>query len=318
MVTGQRAQRAWDILRGAVKGFIRDGCPRKAAALSYYAIFSLPPLLLIVVIAVGVVLRPAQLDAWFQGRVGEQISAEAAGEIRTMVTGAWARVQGGTILGLVLGIAGLLFGATGAFAELQRSLNEIWDVPPDSRRRGVASFLLKRVLSLGMIFLIAAVLLVFVVVSSGIAALGDRIVLPAGASPALLWLANAGVSLLVLTFLFAAIFKVLPDTEVAWRDVRVGAFVTAVLFVLGKELIGLYVGRSDPGEVYGAAAATVVVLLWVYYSAMIVFLGAELTQVRAQRRGQAIRAMAGSQSDGVSVSLPVAGSTSLSERRVRR
>lgn len=286
MVMGQRAQRAWDILRSAVRGFIRDGCPRKAAALSYYTIFSLPPLLLILVVVVGVVSSPAELAAWFQRRVGAQVSVEVAGEIRTMVTGVLARVHGGSVPGLVLGVAGVLFGATGAFVELQRALNEIWDVRPDSSRSGAGRFLAKRVLSLGMILVIAAVLLVFVAVGSALAAWSDRLAPAGGVSPALLWLASAGASLLVFTLLFAVMFRVLPDAEVAWRDVRVGAFVTAVLFVVGKELIGLYIARSDPGQVYGAAAATTVILLWVYYSAMIVFFGAELTQVRSQRRAR--------------------------------
>jgi membrane protein len=288
MVMGLRTWQVWDILGSTVRDFFRDGCPRKAAALSYYTIFSLPPLLVIMIIAVGAVLTPAHLAGWFEGQVGERISVEAAGQIRTMAAGAWARVQGGSAPGLVLGVAALLFGATGAFVEVQRALNEIWDVRPGSRT-GVKSFLVKRVLSLGMIFLIAAVLLVFVAVTSGIAALGEHVALPGGMSPALLWLADAGVALLVFTFLFAAMFRVLPDTEVAWRDVRAGAFATAVLFVLGKALIGLYIGRSNPGEVYGAAAATAVVLLWVYYSAMIFFLGAELTQIRAQRRAAQVR-----------------------------
>jgi membrane protein len=155
----------------------------------------------------------------------------------------------------------------------------------------VKSFLLKRIFSLSMILVIAFLLLVSLIISSVISALSEYFggMLPGGISTAVLWLANTGISLLVITFLFAAMFKVLPDAKVSWRDVSVGAFATALLFVLGKFLITLYIGRSNPGEVFGAAAALALLLVWIYYSSMIVFLGAEFTQVWAQRYGKGIQ-----------------------------
>ena len=207
-----------------------------------------------------------------------------------MVENAQERVSGGFSLGLVLSIAGLLFGATGVFAQLQQALNKAWEVEPDPEAGGIKNFLTKRVFSLGMILVIVFLLLVSLLLSSFISVFAGQLgsLLPGSLSTAVVWVINAVVSLAVITLLFAAIFKVLPDAIVAWRDVWVGAFVTAFLFVIGKFLIGLYIGQSDPGEAYGAAAALALLLVWVYYSAMIIFLGAEFTQIWAQQYGSGI------------------------------
>jgi membrane protein len=207
-----------------------------------------------------------------------------------MIQHAQQKVQGGFSLGLALSVAGLLFGATGAFAQLQKALNTAWEVTPDPEQGGLKNVLVKRVFSLGMILVIAFLLLVSLVISSLLSTFSEQLggVLPGGLSAAAAWVINAAVSLAIITLLFAAIFKVLPDARIAWRDVWVGAFVTALLFTIGKFLIGLYVGQSDPGEAYGAAAALAILLVWVYYSAMIVFLGAEFTQVWARRHGTGI------------------------------
>jgi membrane protein len=291
MATKQTALEGWGILKYTFQEFSKDECPRKAAALSYYTIFSLPPLLVLIIISAGMVLSPDEVAGWIQGQVGNLIGADAATQIQTMVERAQAKVEGGFSLSLILGVAGLLFGATGTFAELQLSLNQVWEVQPDPTKDGIKNFIVKRVFSLGMILGIAFLLLVFLVISSMVAAVSKQFGgwLPGGVSTAVLWVVNVGVSLLVITFLFAAIFKVMPDAKAAWRDVAVGAFATALLFVLGKFLIGLYIARSNPGEVYGAAAALALILVWVYYSSMILFLGAEFTQVWAQRHGKGIQ-----------------------------
>jgi membrane protein len=291
MSTKKTALEGWGILEHTFQEFSKDECPRKAAALSYYTIFSLPPLLVLIIIIAGLVLSPDEVSRWIQGQVGSLIGVDAASQIQTMVERAHAKVEGGFSLSLLLGIAGLLFGATGVFAELQLSLNQVWEVQPDPTKDGIKNFIVKRIFSLGMILGIAFLLLVFLVISSMIAALSKHFGgwLPGGLSTAVLWVINVGVSLAVITFLFAAIFKVLPDARATWRDVGVGAFATALLFVLGKFLIGLYIARSNPGEVYGAAAALALILIWVYYSSMILFLGAEFTQVWAQRHGKGIQ-----------------------------
>jgi membrane protein len=295
MVGKKTARQGWGVFKETFAEFSKDDCSRKAAALSYYTIFSLPPLLVIIIISVGLALSPEQVAHWIQGQVGSLIGGDAARDILTMVERAQEKVEGGFSLSLILGIVGLLFGATGTFAELQTSLNDVWEVQPDPHQNGVKSFLLKRIFSLGMILVIAFLLLVALVVSSVISALSDYFgaMLPGGISTAVLWVANAGISLLVITFLFAAMFKVLPDAKVGWRDVGVGAFATALLFVLGKFLITLYIGQSNPGEVFGAAAALALLLVWIYYSSMIFFLGAEFTQVWAQRYGKGIQPEAG-------------------------
>jgi membrane protein len=290
MAAKETARQGFGVLKETFMEFSKDDCSRKAAALSYYTIFSLPPLLVMIIISVGLALSPEQVAHWIQGQVGSLIGSEAARDILSMVERAQSKVQGGFSLSLILGIAGLLFGATGTFAELQSSLNAVWEVQPDPRQSEVKSFVLKRIFSLGMIVVIAFLLLVSLIISSVLSALSDYFggMLPGGISTAVLWVANTGISLLVITFLFAAMFKVLPDAKVGWRDVGVGAFATALLFVLGKFLITLYIGRSNPGEVFGAAAALALLLVWIYYSSMILFLGAEFTQVWARRYGKEI------------------------------
>ena len=278
------------MLKQTFSEFTGDDCPRMAAALAYYTIFSLPPLLVLIITVAGVVLSEQQVEGWIQGQVGSMLGAQTSEQIQTMVENARESVSGGFSLGLILSIGGLLFGATGVFSQLQDALNTAWEVEPDPEAGGIMSFLTKRVFSLGMILVIAFLLLVSLLLSSFVSAFAGQMsrLLPGDISTAAAWIINAAVSFGVITLLFAAIFKVLPDAKVAWRDVWIGALATALLFVIGKFLISLYIGQSDPSEAYGAAAALALLLVWVYYSAMIVFLGAEFTQVWAQRRGAGI------------------------------
>ena len=275
------------LLKETFSEFSDDNCTSMAAALAYYTIFSLPPLLVIIITLAGFFLSPQQVEQAIQQQASGLIGQQAAAQIQTMVQNASNLGSSGTI-GLVLGIAGLLFGATGAFAQLQQALNRAWEVEPDPEQGGLTSFLSKRLLSLSMILGIAFLLLVSLALSAAISALSSYMAgfLPFG--QAFLWVVNVAVSLLVITLLFAAIFKVMPDARIAWGDVWVGAFVTALLFEIGKFLIGFYLGRSNPGEAFGAAGSLALILVWVYYSALIVFLGAEFTQAWASRRGSGI------------------------------
>jgi membrane protein len=283
------------LLKQTISEFSADNCTRMAAALAYYTVFSLPPLLVVLITVAGLVLDPAEVQVWITGQAGQVVGPQVARQLRTMSEAAQARVEGGFSLGLILSIAGLLFGATGAFAQLQDALNTAWEVQPDPEQSGLVSFVMKRVLSLGMILVIAFLLLVTLLVSAVISTLGAQLgtlfaaVGLGAATPVVAWALNLAVSLSLVTLLFAAMFKVLPDADIRWRDVRVGAFATAVLFVVGKSAIALYLGQSTPGEAYGAAAALALLLVWVYYSAMIVFLGAEFTQVWARRHGTGIQ-----------------------------
>jgi len=277
------------LLKQSGKEFGEDGCSTQAAALSYYTIFSLPPLLLLILLILGAVLDPREVQAQLEGQLGALMGPSAAQQIRTILREADQPGSGG-LLPTVLSIAALLFGATGAFGQLQSALNRAWEVTPDPEQGGLKAVLLKRVFSFGMILSIAFLLLVSLAVSAALSAFGDALggFLPSGVSATLLQVLNQLVSLLVIAGLFAAIFKVLPDARVAWRDVWVGAGFTAVLFVVGKFLIGLYLGQSNPGEAFGAAGSLAVMFIWIYYSSMILLFGAEFTQVWAKRHGSGI------------------------------
>jgi membrane protein len=277
------------MLKETVREFLGDDCMRLAAALSYYTIFSLPALLILILMVASVFIDPQDMQGRIDQQMGALIGRDGAEQIQTMIEHANRPDTGGP-LAAILGIAALLFGATGAFMQLQAALNKAWDVEPDPDAGGLRNFIVKRFFSLAMILGIAFLLLVSLVISAALGAFGDVLAsyLP-GVSEVLLQLLQLGVSLALISALFAAMFKVLPDAEIAWRDVWVGAVVTALLFVVGKFAIGLYLGNSEPGTAYGAAGSLAVLLVWIYYSAIILFLGAEFTQVWATRRGGGVR-----------------------------
>jgi membrane protein len=277
------------MLKRSLKEFIDDDCTGMAAALSYYTIFSLPPLLLLLLLLVGAVMDPEDVRGALEVQLQQLMGPAAGAQVRAIITHA-ERPGGDGTLATVLGIVALLLGATGAFGQLQSALNRAWEVTPDPKQGGVRSFLMKRLFSFGMVLVIAFLLLVSLVLSAVLSGVGDRLVrfLPGGLSDtALQWL-NIGLSLVVITGLFATIFRVLPDARIAWRDVWVGSAVTAVLFVVGKSLIGLYLGRSNPGEAFGAAGSLAVMLLWIYYSSLIILFGAEFTEAWAEQRGSGV------------------------------
>jgi membrane protein len=277
------------IVRDSVKEFLDDDCQTQAAALSYYTIFSLPPLLVLILMLLGAVLDPQDIRGHLEAQLGGLMGATATEQIRNILEQARAPGAGGGVTA-VLSVLALLLGATGAFGQLQAAINRSWEVAPDPDKGGIKQFLLKRVFSFGMILSIAFLLLVSLVLSAALTAFGGALgsMLPDGVSATLLQVVNQVLSLVVIAGLFAALFKVLPDARVAWRDVLVGGAATAVLFVLGKFLIGLYLGRSNPGEAFGAAGSLAVLLVWIYYSSMILLFGAEFTQLWAERRGQGI------------------------------
>ena len=222
------------------------------------------------------------------GRVGQELKGVVGNagvtQLDTMVTAAAKPNHG--IVATVLGIVVLLVGATGVVAQLQYSLNKIWHVKPDPRAGGIWPFMQKRILSFAMILAMAFLMIVSLFVTAALTAFGQQIAawLPGDVSKAMLQAVNFAVSFLVLAILFAALFKWLPDAKIAWSDVVVGALLTSALFMAGKSLLGLYLGMQDP-TAYGSATALVLILLWAYYSAMIVFLGTEFTEVWAHRRG---------------------------------
>lgn len=267
-------------------GFSNDEATWKAAALAYYTVFALAPLLVILLQIASLVWDPGDIRQALTGQFQALMGQDVANQVGTMMMSAEQKAESGTGLRLVLSIAGLLFGATGAFVSLQTALNRAWEVEPDPKRGGIRNFITKRMLSLGMVLAIAFLVLVSLALTAALSAAGGAIF--GGFGDTIAKALNFVFSFAVISALFAAMFKVLPDAVVAWRDVWVGAIGTAVLFVVGKFLIGLYIGQSDPGSAFGAAGSLAVLLVWIYYAAVIVLLGAEFTQAWAESKGREI------------------------------
>jgi membrane protein len=281
-----KAKYVLKLLKDTVTEWSEDKVSLWAAALAYYTIFSIAPLLLIAIAIAGAVFGEeaarGEVVAQIQGLVGQQ-GAEA---IQAMLQNTQKPGSGGTIA-TVFGIATLLFGASGVFGQLQDALNTIWEVKPKPGQ-GIRSFLQSRFLSFAMVLVIGFLLLVSLVLSAGLAAVGHFF---SQMMPDFLILGqviNFLISFGVVTLLFAAIYKFLPDVHAPWKDLWVGSIVTALLFNIGKFLIGLYLGNSSMGSTYGAAGSLVVLLVWIFYSAQIILFGAEFTQVYAKSRGSAI------------------------------
>lgn len=270
----------WLFLRGMLKDFSDDECSVRAAALAYYTVFALPPLLILLTLVVGLFWDPVEVQRSLETQFSTLVGEQGGRAIREMLT--HAKSPGTGPIASILGVMALLFGAIGAFMQLQGALNKAWEVKPDPKKGGVRQFIAKRVLSAGMILAVAFLLMVSLAVSALLSALGSKLAFVP--EPALHGL-DMTLSVGVITLMFATIFRFLPDAEIAWRDVWVGALFTSMLFVVGKFAIGLYLGRSAPGDAFGAASALAVILVWIYYAGMIVLLGAEFTQAWAERRG---------------------------------
>lgn len=267
----------YELISKALNRFLADDCTTMAAALAYYTTFAIAPLLPIVMSIVALVFGrdvvQYEIQTQIQGLIGEGAATQAG----AMVKHADQYGSAG-VLSAVIGIIALLAGATGAFTQLQSSLNRIWHVKPDPRAGGIRNFIGQRILSLGMVLGVAFLLLVSLAVSAALSAFGHVIssFLPHGFSAPVLQAIGFVVSLAIFAVLFAAIFKVLPDAKIDWRDVWTGAAITAVLFTIGKFLIGMYLGHSGIASAYGAAGSFVLIVLWIYYSSLICLFGAEI------------------------------------------
>ena len=259
-----------------------DQAPRLGAALAYYTVLSIAPLLIIVIAIAGFVFgrEAAQGQIFYQIR--EMVGSEGARTIEEMIAGA-SNIQSGLFASLI-GLLTLLFGATSVVAELRYSMNIIWDVPADPDA-GIKDVLKERSYALAVVLGCGFLLLVSLVVSAALAAMGKFMNSWLPLPEFLLFAFNFLLALFVLTGIFAILFKVLPDVQIQWRDVFLGAAVTAVLFSIGKLLLGLYLGKASFGSTYGTAGSVIIVLVWVYYSSQIFFFGAEFTQVYARRHG---------------------------------
>lgn len=258
---------------------------RLAAALAYYTLFSIAPLLVVAVGIAGLAFGAEAARGQIFGPIQSLLGPKSADAVQNAVAAASIKSSG--VLATVLGVLTLLIGASAVFAELQGALNTIWDTRP-SPNAGIWDLAKKRLLSLSMVAVIGFLLLVSLTLSTVLNAIGAHLggVLPIPAS--ILELVNFVVSFGVVTLLFAAIFKILPDIDNAWSDVWIGAAVTAALFTVGKSLIGMYIGRMALDSTYGTAASLLVVLVWMYYSSLILFFGAEFTHVYARNRGSQV------------------------------
>ena len=280
-----QAKSILELLKETGSDWIDDKAPRLAASLALYTLMSLAPLLVLAVSVAGLMFGE---DA-ARGQIAQQLSGVLGekGALAIQAILANAKTPSSGVVGTVVGLALALFGASGVFGELQGTLNAIWDV--DSKPgRGLKGFLRDRFFSFTLVLGVAFLLLVSLVLTAGLAAVGAYFThtLPGGA---VVWqVVNFVVALAVTTLLFALIYKVVPDVKIQWRDVWVGALATAALFALGKLAIGLYVGRSTVASPFGAAGSVVALVVWVYYSSQILFFGAELTQVYARRHGSRI------------------------------
>jgi membrane protein len=259
-----------------------DKAPTLAAALAYYTVFSLAPLLIIVIAIAGLVFGTDAAQGQIVTQLQSLIGKDGAQTIQELILKASEPKSG--MIATIVGIATLLWGASNVFTNLKEALNTIWNVSP-APGRGIWGFLQDRVLSFAMILGIGFLLLVSLVLSAVLAAisywLNGWLQLPVG-----IWqIVDFALSFGVVTLLFALIYKLLPDVDLAWNDVWIGAAITSMLFTIGKSLIGIYLGGSGIASTYGAAGSFVIILLWINYSAQILFLGAEFTQVWANRYG---------------------------------
>jgi membrane protein len=272
------------VFRRALAGWWNDNVPRMGAALAYYTLFSLAPILVVAIAIAGLAFGAEAVRGEIVGQIEGLVGLEGARAVQAMLEG--AAQPSSSIPATIIGVITFFLVATGAFLELQTDLDAIWRVKPKSSGNFLRSLVMQRLISFGLVLGLAFLLLTSLVVSAGLAAANDYL---GNAFPgvAVLWEAiNVVVSLGVITLLFAMIYKVLPDVKLAWSDVWVGALVTAGLFTIGKFLIGLYLGTSSLASTYGAAGSVIVILVWVYYSAQIILLGAEFTREYVSQFGR--------------------------------
>jgi membrane protein len=274
------------LLKETVNEWQEDKTTRLAAALAYYTVFSIAPLLIIAIAVAGAIFGEEAARGEIVGQIQGLVGRQGAEVIETAIENANRPGSNGGIASLISVIV-LLFGATGVFVQLQDALNTVWEVQPKPGR-GIKNFIQKRVLSFSMVLGIGFLLMVSLLLNAILSAFSGYMT---GLIPGAEWLwqlLNFVISFALIALLFALIYKFLPDVKITWKDVGMGAIITALFFTIGKSLLGLYLGRGSFASTYGAAGSLVIILVWVYYSAQILFFGAEFTQVYARRYGSKI------------------------------
>ena len=277
---------AWQILKQTFTDFGELKVMRMSAALAYYTIFSIAPMLIVIITICDVFFGRAAIEGNIYGQIKSFVGSDAALEIQQLIKN--ATISKDITWASVIGIVALVFAATSVFAEIQDSINHIWRLKAKPRK-GWLKLLLNRLLSFSMVVTLGFILLVSLVINAVMDALVGRLV---EIFPQLAIYAAYGINLLLTflttSFLFGIIFKMLPDAKISWKHVRTGAFTTAILFMLGKFVISFYLGKTQITSSYGAAGSLVIILLWVYYSSIILYFGAAFTRVYAQHTGSRI------------------------------
>jgi membrane protein len=274
-------------LKNAAIGFVNDNAFKLSASLSYYTIFALGPLLIIIISLAGIFFGKEAVKGRIYSQLTELVGSDSALQIQDIIIN--IQNSHSTTAGAIIGTVILIIGATGVFTEMQDSINFIWSVKAKPKK-GWLKFIINRLLSFSLIVGMGFILLVSLIVSALLTLLSDRLVrLIPNYTVALFHIINTGIILVVIAALFTVIFKLLPDAIIAWKDALMGALLTAVLFLTGKFFIGYYIGRSHLGVTYGTAASIIILLTWVYYSAMILYYGAEFTKMYALQTGSGIK-----------------------------
>ncbi|MEC3875738.1 YihY/virulence factor BrkB family protein [Chryseobacterium salviniae] len=273
----------WEALRETFKKWNESSASNDSASLAYYAIFSIPGLLIIIIWIAGNFFGEEAIRGQISSQISGIMGQDAAKSIQDMIAG--ALIDKENIFMKIIGIGSLVFGSTTLFFQLQRSLNSLWDVQA-APKKAFVKFLLDRANSLGMILILGFLLMITMVLSSLISLLNNWITNYFGMETYMLVeLVNYLIGFAVIMILFALMFKVLPDVEISWKPVWRGAFLTAILFTLGKFLLSLYFGTAKPTSAFGAAGTVILIMMWINYSCMLVFFGAEFTKIYAYKRG---------------------------------
>lgn len=288
----------WTLLKETYTNWNEREPFNNSIIIAYYTIFSLPGLLIVLITMAGYFFGREAVTGQITGQIQGMVGGDTAKDIQEII--ATSSKQEGSVIATIISIATLLFGATGVFYQLQQILNKMWEVKPAPKKAWV-KLVKDRVFSFGLILAIGFLLLVSLALSAGISALSKWVA--SHLSESLLFLFGGLdflVSLAVITFLFATMFKYLPDAKIRWKDVWVGALLTGVLFTIAKFALGLYFGKSDPGSAYGAAGTIILIMLWVSYAGLILLFGAEFTQVYANRYGMKVQPAEGAVSTDAS------------------
>ena len=286
LVVKRKLSTFWMLIKQSYFSWNRNDPWARSATIAYYALFSLPSLLIIVVTVAGYFFGAEAVQGRITTQIGEFIGEESAQAIQGMIAN--AALNDSSTWAVIFGIAFLVFGATGVFFQLKAAMNNIWNVT--AKKNTVKRIIINRIISLGMVFVLGLLMLISLIISTVIKAIKDYLASIAPViTPFILEVLNFLLSFVIITSLFAAIFKWLPDVKLRWKTTYLGAMLTTCLFLIAEYIIGFYFGQSNPGSVYGGASSVVLILLWVYYTCMIVFFGAEFTVLYALHKKEKVQ-----------------------------